>query len=332
MSNYSASHGRTQALLLIAKLLDCRDNASPLNVVIDTAEQSARPLLKEYIRRANKHSATVTFVSFETLIQPTGCRNFIRAWDSDLAKLPATIKAHAPPPTTRHLLIFDSLYPVLASPTLTPTEFLPPLISPNTTLMAVHHADQPAPPTSDPYAPTSFHLLHYLATTIFTIHSLPHLLDAQRARQRSVAAPAFGIHEAEEGTLQGLGSCDPKCCVVDMEHRRKSGRAVGAQFVVDSHAEMQGKARKDAITLLDEHPAWRAVLAEAGAGAEEAKEEAEQQVSFDLGLTEKQRQDREGVVLPYFDAQKGGDGLGEGGRILYEMGVEDDFDEEEDEI
>jgi elongator complex protein 5 len=39
--------------------------------------------------------------------------------------------------------------------------------------------------------------------------------------------------------------------------------------------------------------------------------------------------DREGVVLPYFDAQKGG---GEGGRILYDMGEEDDFDEEEDEI
>jgi len=35
------------------------------------------------------------------------------------------------------------------------------------------------------------------------------------------------------------------------------------------------------------------------------------------------------VVLPYFDAQKGG---GEGGRILYDMGEEDDFDEDEDEI
>ena len=46
-------------------------------------------------------------------------------------------------------------------------------------------------------------------------------------------------------------------------------------------------------------------------------------------------------MLPYFDAQKlgsgigaGGDGegVGEGGRILYDMGSEDDFDEEEDEI
>jgi elongator complex protein 5 len=37
------------------------------------------------------------------------------------------------------------------------------------------------------------------------------------------------------------------------------------------------------------------------------------------------------VVLPYFDAQQG-NGPGEGGRILYDMGEEDDFDEEEDEI
>ena len=51
--------------------------------------------------------------------------------------------------------------------------------------------------------------------------------------------------------------------------------------------------------------------------------------TFELGLTKKQREDREGVVLPYFDAQKGD---GEGGRILYDMGEEDDFDEEEDEI
>ena len=55
-------------------------------------------------------------------------------------------------------------------------------------------------------------------------------------------------------------------------------------------------------------------------------------VTFDLGLTEKQRLDRAGVVLPYFDAQKESGGGGAGGRILYDMGVEDDFDEEEDEI
>jgi len=58
--------------------------------------------------------------------------------------------------------------------------------------------------------------------------------------------------------------------------------------------------------------------------------------TFNLGLTEKQKRDRENVVLPYFDAQKDGGaaGPGDGGRILYDMGTEDreDFDDEEDEI
>jgi elongator complex protein 5 len=68
------------------------------------------------------------------------------------------------------------------------------------------------------------------------------------------------------------------------------------------------------------------------AGDGEAKEdEDEAETTFNLGLTEKQRRDREGIVLPYFDAQTD-IGAGEGGRILYEMGREDDFDDEEDEI
>lgn len=66
--------------------------------------------------------------------------------------------------------------------------------------------------------------------------------------------------------------------------------------------------------------------------AEADRDDAEEPEStFSLGLTEKQRRDREGIMLPYFDAQTD-IGAGEGGRILYEMGREDDFDEEEDEI
>lgn len=63
----------------------------------------------------------------------------------------------------------------------------------------------------------------------------------------------------------------------------------------------------------------------------DAADEEEPESTFNLGLTEKQRKDREGIVLPYFDAQTD-IGAGEGGRILYEMGREDDFDDEEDEI
>jgi len=79
------------------------------------------------------------------------------------------------------------------------------------------------------------------------------------------------------------------------------------------------------ITLLDDHPLYRR-LDESGEGVED-----EITSTFELRLTERQRREREGVVLPYFDAQQG-NGPGEGGRILYDMGEEDDFDDEEDEI
>ena len=83
--------------------------------------------------------------------------------------------------------------------------------------------------------------------------------------------------------------------------------------------------QKETITLLDDHP-----LFAQPAGLDKEAEEGLEQATFELGLTEKQRQDRENVILPYFDAQKEEGGVG--GRILYDMGVEDDFDEEEDEI
>ena len=48
----SDKHGVTQKLLLVNKLLDGRDGASPFTLVVDSLEQSARPLVREHIRRA----------------------------------------------------------------------------------------------------------------------------------------------------------------------------------------------------------------------------------------------------------------------------------------
>lgn len=79
--------------------------------------------------------------------------------------------------------------------------------------------------------------------------------------------------------------------------------------------------------LLDDHPLFRKTQVDIPVDDQDLAD-----MTFELGLTKRQRQEREGVVLPYFDAQKGGGGPGEGGRILYDMGVEDDFDDEEDEI
>ena len=113
--------------------------------------------------------------------------------------------------------------------------------------------------------------------------------------------------------------------VLELEHRRKSGRGVHEwYFLPTQHTTPTPQTFKETVTLLDDHPAYRTRTVEPIASENELSG-----MTFDLNLTERQRQEREGVVLPYMDAQKGG---GEGGRILYDMGVEDDFDDEEDEI
>jgi len=129
--------------------------------------------------------------------------------------------------------------------------------------------------------------------------------------------------------VQGLGANGKDGVVLEMEHRRKSGRGVREWYFLPppQSATAQNPAAKvvrETVALLEDHPQYRTPEPETAPGAE-----GEAEGTFELGLTEKQRRDREGVVLPYFDAQKGG---GEGGRILYDMGSEDDFDEEEDEI
>lgn len=161
-----------------------------------------------------------------------------------------------------------------------------------------------------------------------------------------------GLGEGVEGVLQGRGANghldsaggeDGKAgFAMEVEHRRKSGRGVREWYFVPTSstagsgkatATMMAGAVREKVILLEDLPAYKSLSVSSVSGEGENGgadgEEKPEGTTFELGLTEKQRAAREGVVLPYFDAQKGG---GEGGRILYDMGEEDDFDEEEDEI
>ncbi|KAL8725665.1 MAG: hypothetical protein Q9181_006331, partial [Wetmoreana brouardii] len=209
--------------------------------------------------------------------------------------------------------------------------------------------------TQNPYAPTPVTLLSYLATTILTVHSLPQTLARKKARDLSSREPAFGLSEEKSGIICGLGANafdhgkdagGGGGMVLQMEYRRKSGRSVHDLFYLPPSSSSSASSAASTATaslpssgskiiLLDDHPLFRVPVSRGIAGEEERETEVGAEDlggTFNLGLTEKQRRDREGVVLPFYDAQKPGEGRGEGGRILYDMGVEDDFDEEEDEM
>lgn len=217
--------------------------------------------------------------------------------------------------------------------------FLSSIITPAVSVVAVYHVDVPVtlPKSVNEYEPHPFAVLCHLATAILSLSNLQHEIERQKARDRSLAEPEWGLKEGREGVLVGLhslGSAKEDCggVVIDMELRRRSGRTVSDRFILLPAAGLSVESRASPalgrLSLLSDHAAFAALDL-----AHHADEEVTEQPgsTFDLGLTEKQRKDREGVVLPYFDAQTDV-GAGEGGRILYEMGREDDFDDEEDEV
>jgi elongator complex protein 5 len=242
-----------------------------------------------------------------------------------------------------YLLIIDNLHPLASTHIQHLSSFLSSLlIGPQISLLATYHTDIPLshPSTTTPYAPDPLTTLTYLATAILTITSLPQVLARKRARDKSLQEPVFGLQEGREGVLVGFSGskAEGRGVVVNMEVRRRSGRGVVENFVIlppSPSSTTKGLALSE-VMLLDDHPLYSSTPSGLGAAANAEQGEEEIGTTFNLGLTEKQKRDREGVVLPYFDAQRDGGaaGPGEGGRILYDMGAEDreDFDDEEDEI
>ena len=270
--------------------------------------------------------------------------------------LPKCYETHSLTAYTEILLIIDSLHALCTIPppfSIAAYLFSLLSISPNLSLVAVYHTDVPlsstglnmtqSPPrslltssdyaiTPSAYAPGPLTLLTYLSTTILTTSALAQVLAKKAAQDRSFAEPVFGIEEEKDGLLTALypqstitdGS--DQAWVLEMEHRRKSGRTGGvAKFYMPPLSDsLDAESQKP--MMLDDHPSFHP-----NGKCPGTAEEGERS-TFDLNLTDKQKRAREGVVLPYFDAQKVDGSSNEGGKILYDMGIEDDFDEEEDEI
>ncbi|KAI0977215.1 Elongator complex protein 5 [Xylaria arbuscula] len=351
------SHARSHALLLLQKLLNLRDSASPLTLVLDTLEQSGKPILREFMSRAQISKTKIIYVSFATLRKPAGIDVFIRASGKTAESLRSEIVSHYPAGYThKTLLILDELNPLTSSIPADLTLFLRSLITgPAISFVGLYHTDVPlSSPSTNPYAPHPLTVLTHLATAVLRTSNLHHAIAHRRAQNRSQREPEFGLDEGKEGVLIGLGGRNGKVAaatgvngvggggggglVLEMELRRRSGRAVAETFVLVPKANVTTQQISPSkLYLLSDHPEFLDPEAAAGGSAQGmgteggTGEEQQPESTFNLGLTEKQRRDREGIVLPYFDAQTD-IGAGEGGRILYELGREDDFDEEEDEI
>ncbi|KAL2887751.1 Elongator complex protein 5 [Ceratocystis lukuohia] len=364
MAPSAKDHHRSKSLLLLQKLLNLRDGASPLTLVVDSLEQTAGPVLKEFAARAKISQAKVIFVSFTTLKKPPYAHAFVPAWGCQFTTLRPRILAHCPAidkaavkakTQQRAIIIVDSLNAVINNDAAAAVAFLSSLITPTASLVGVYHSDAPTrmPLAHCEYAPQPLAVLTHLATAILRLRPLAQEVACAAARDRALAEPEFGLREGKEGVLLGLRDCasagvavgsglatvsgspTPTGCavgtVIEMELRRKSGRQVSETFVLCPRDATDSRASSGLgmLVLRDEHP----LLVRRGASENEGETNGDEvpQSTFSMGLTDKQKRDRSDIVLPYFDAQIDVGG-GEGGRILYDMGREDDFDDEEDEI
>lgn len=84
-----------------------------------------------------------------------------------------------------------------------------------------------------------------------------HVLAQKAARERSQVDPIFGLGAGIEGVVVGKGANGERGVVLEMEHRRRSGRGVREWFVLSARTE-KGEGKGE-VALLEDHPEYRAL-------------------------------------------------------------------------
>jgi hypothetical protein len=115
--------------------------------------------------------------------------------------------------------------------------------------------------------------------------------------------------------VAALGSNSALQIVLALEYRKKSGRTIKERCTLDIHSGN--------ITILDVNM----VEGHAPSGIDFG-------TTFNLGITGRQKESKDSVVLPHFSAQAhpsvGANPSESAAEIEYTLDAEDDFDDEED--
>lgn len=325
------------SIQLMARVLGMRAIASPFTLIIDDLNQRAMPLVAEFVRRGLSRNINVIVISFEATRFHPLVHNITAYGDQSGNKIMQQIR-NAMEPARESIVIVDSLSELQVKKHINLSAlFKLVVVEFASNLIGVYHQDQVhVQDVQNAYYPPPVDVFKYMATAVITCKSFAHVLEAKAAKERSLPEPTHGLLQGAEGIVQSLDANDDRGIVLEAEFRRRSGRSESETYFLRTARDSDynsptaglavGTLKQEFITLLDMVPEY----AGQAATTQSTSAGSEIESTFNLGLTDKQKLAREGIVLPYFDAQKGEGG--EGGRILYDMGAEDDFDEEEDEI
>lgn len=307
-----------QKSVILPRLLGLRDH-SPFILLLDTVAQSSRFLELELFHRVPK-DANIIYLSYETSRIPDRANHTIlcsKKSNTEIHDDVNKILEHSSSmyhisyffyhllTLAENVLFIDSLAYIDPEQL---TSFLIPLLGPRTSVIATYHTDIPskAQSTNSSY-PSALALLSYFATAVLTISPVPKD-DVNDESERTRLVQQFILPAA---------SCNQPTFHVLLTHRRRSGRAIEASYIVNAKShEIEYLIQKQPEEVL-------------GASAAEEQELLKGLTTFNLTTTDKQKEAKDKVDLPFLQAQEVGFGGVNGGAIIYEFEKDDDYDEDD---
>ncbi len=290
--------------VLLNRILTLREN-TPFVLALDTALQSSFNITKEFIykTRSTNLPVKIIFVSFETKQVHFSVDEFIDGlkvpFDQLIEQLESVISKYE---NAQKLIIFDSFNYLKTVQQV--AVLMHRLTRSTTTIYDTFHLDIPTTRNlGSPNGPTILKLLRYVATSILEL--IPAAI--RNKKPDDLFDMIFGID-------MPVGECnrrDFKCTLI---YRRKSGRAMTYQILVDSkeHTYKQAESRSDDRQSKSQN---------------DEDELLNNLTTFNLSTTREQRVAKERVELPFIEAQKNIGSIA--GSTVYEFDKDDDYDDDD---
>ncbi|KAL6946812.1 hypothetical protein ACO0QE_001661 [Hanseniaspora vineae] len=307
----SSTHNPT---VLLKRLLSLKD-PSPLYLITDTVAHTAKNSILNEFAFQSVSDLKILYVSFETLNKPHYASEFVRA--SQYSQSPQTLVTELQArikllqAKTAHaivLCVFDNIDYVDSTEV---AKIVQMLAEPRVSLCAIYHRDnlghEESPSTAlkdsilqQNIYPNTYELLKYIATNVLEIY--PNVSSNKNVDDDEELESLVSQFYLPKG-LNNLHSYELR-----LINRRKSGRSLKFDFIINSEThEYVHKVAKAASSEDASEPSFDGLT------------------TFNLNTTNKQKQAKDQVDLPFLEAQS----FNTGGAIVYEFEKDDDYDEED---